>query len=241
MPEYRCKVLHVDGALNVRDIGGYRGNGGVLAHGRFLRSGTLSDLTDAGREYLLDAGVDCIVDLRSVYERIQKPGRLGQNHGIADIHIPMLDYIQSLSPHDASWIPESLESLYADTLRNGGADFLRVFEVFASDYKCILFHCTAGKDRTGMAAMLLMGLAGVSDEDIIEDYSYSHSLNNQLMFPGFPEFLFYSKPETMRTTLDMLTNEFGGIPGYLEHIGVTPDMRAKICAKLEVGIQTAAG
>lgn len=234
MPGYRCKILHVDGAFNVRDVGGYRGSGSALAFGRFLRAGTLFGLTDAGRAHLLDAGVDCIIDLRSVYERSQKPGQLGEEHGVADIHIPMLDYIQSLSPQEAHWIPESLEAMYADTLKSGGADFLRVFEVFASDYKCILFHCTAGKDRTGMAAMLLMGMAGVSEEDIIEDYSYSHKLNNQFKYPGFPDYLFYSKPETMRTTLDMLRDEFGGIPGYLAQIGVTPDMRAKILTKLKV-------
>jgi len=222
----------VDGAFNVRDIGGYRGQAGALAHGRFLRAGSLANLTDAGRERLLDYGVDCVVDLRSVYERSQKPGRLGEKHGVADIHIPMLDHIQSSSVHDASWIPESLETLYIDTLKNGGADFLRVFEVFAQDYTCILFHCTAGKDRTGMTAMLLMGLAGVPEEDIIEDYSYSHKLNHEFMIPGLPAFLFYSKPETMRAALDMLRQDYGGISGYLAHIGVTADMREKICGKL---------
>ena len=235
MPEYRCKILNVEGARNVRDLGGYRGRGDTLAYGRFLRAGTLANLTDAGAARLLHAGVDCVLDLRSGYERRQNPGRLGEESGVRDLHIPMLDYIQSSSAQDSLWIPQSLEALYTDTFNNGGADFLRVFEIFAIDYKCTLFHCTAGKDRTGMTAALLLGLAGVSREDIIEDYSYSHSLNDELIIPGFPQFLFYSKPETMRTALDMLDRDYGGILGYLEYIGVTADMKIKICEKLEVG------
>jgi len=235
MPEFRCKVLKIQGAKNIRDIGGYRGRGGVLAHGRFIRAGFLSDLTDAGINSLLSEGVDCIVDLRSGFERKERPSRLTGEHGVEDFHVPMMDFIHSsLSAKDYTWLPESLEHLYHHTLHGGGADFLRAFKIFAEDYRCTLFNCTAGKDRTGMTAMLLLGLAGVCEEDIIEDYSYSHELNDRIILPGFPVFLFYSKPQTMRDTIDMLNRDFGGIIGYLEHIGVDAQMREKICAKLGV-------
>jgi len=239
VPEYRCNILETEGAKNVRDIGGYRGRGGVLEYGRFIRAGSLADLTDAGRKELLRAGVDCIVDLRSGFERKEKPNALTEAHGVADFHVPMMDFIQSSAAQYVSdflaWLPESLEALYHYTLHGGGADFLRAFKIFAEeDYRCILFNCTAGKDRTGMTAMLLLGLAGVCEEDIIEDYSYSHELQDCIIIPGFPKFLFYSKPETMRATIDMLNRDFGGITGYLEHIGVTKEMCGAICAKLGV-------
>jgi protein-tyrosine phosphatase len=234
MPEYRCKIFEIEGVKNIRDIGGYRGRGGTLARGRFIRAGSLAGLTDAGRNALLREGVDCVVDLRSGFERKEKPGRVTEEHGMADFHVPMMDFIHSSSAQDYAWLPESLEQLYHHTLHGGGADFLRAFKIFAEDYRCILFNCTAGKDRTGMTAMLLLGLAGVSEEDIIEDYSYSHELQDRIILPGFPEFLFYSNPGTMRATIDMLNRDFGGIINYLEHIGVNAQTRAKICDKLGV-------
>jgi len=225
----RCELLDVEGSFNVRDLGGYAVAGGrVTKHRRFLRAGSLAGLTKRGRQALLDAGARCVIDLRSAHEICAFPNAL-QNDGEFEYHhIPMLDYIRSSGNSGATDnFPASMEDLYIGLLEESGAQFRRVFGLFAdSRYDCTIFHCTAGKDRTGVIAMLLLDLAGTDSASIAEDYSYSEALQTYVPQEddpsGFPMFVFYSKPQTMLAVLARLHERYGGARGYLSHIGVTP-------------------
>ena len=87
--------------------------------------------------------------------------------GVGYVHIPMLDQLNSSGFRGA--LPECMFDVYRDLLDDSASSIRRVFEALDTD-GCALFHCRAGKDRTGVIAMLLLGLAGVSDDDIVADY-----------------------------------------------------------------------
>lgn len=222
----RCKIYPIEGANNVRDLGGYPGGcGKPVSMRRFIRGDSMSGLSESGRRAVRDLGVDCIVDLRSTMEVRTMPGSLMAAEGIAYRHIPMLDYIQSSIVNGTLDIfPESLEEMYTGLLDNAQDAFSQAFEVFADPgYSCVLFHCTAGKDRTGLTAMLLLGLAGVADDLIVEDYAWSEHLVPPTQIKNdsrLPRYLFESKPETMRAAIRHLKCAYGGITAYLRQIGV---------------------
>ena len=233
----RCEPLDVEGSFNVRDLGGYKTAGGrITKPRRFLRAGSLYGLTPQGRKTLLDAGVRCVLDLRSFQELKSHPSAVQNDDGFDWYHIPMLDYVQSAINGSAfSNFPASMEEMYTGLLEEGAPEFRRVFELFADPrYPGALFHCTAGKDRTGVTAMLLLALAGVDAETIVEDYSHSERLLAHLhadLPKGFPAYVLWSKAETMRTVLAHLESRYGGGEAYLAGIGVTPAQRAGILEK----------
>lgn len=230
----RCELLDIPGAENVRDIGGYAGSGGKpLNKRRFIRAGGMHALTPGGVGAVRRLGISCIVDLRSTVEAKHMPDTLRDDEGIRYVHIPMLDYIQSSLADGLPRFPASMAEMYTGLLDKSKKEFLEVFRVFADPaHKTILFHCTAGKDRTGLTAMLLGGLAGVSRADLVEDYSHSDKLNGAPIVPGLPKYLFESRPETIEAAIDHLDTHYGGIAAYLAHIGVDDAMRAVLLDKL---------
>lgn len=232
---FRCELLRVPGADNVRDIGGYPvANGRLVNYRRFIRAGDMSGLTTDGVKAVRELGISCIIDLRSTTEVTRCPDTLAGDVAIRYVHIPMLDYIQSsIASGDVSVFPASITDMYRGLLEDGKSDLLRVFQVFADPaYRTVLFHCTAGKDRTGISAMLLLALAGVDREDIQVDYSYSEKLINFPINPELPSYLFQSKPETIGAAMDHLEEVYGGAQAYLSHIGVDNAMQGAVLRKL---------
>lgn len=166
--------LPLKGARNTRDLGGYAyravdGTRGVTASGAFLRSGSLTRLRAADREFLRAYGLTRVVDIRSDFEVRHWPDPYSRRpeSGVGYVHIPMLDQLNSSGFRGA--LPECMFDVYRDLLDDSASSIRRVFEALDTD-GCALFHCRAGKDRTGVIAMLLLRLAGVSDEDIVADY-----------------------------------------------------------------------
>ena len=91
----------------------------------------------------------------------------------------------------------------------------------------MLFHCTAGKDRTGILAMLLLSLAGVAREDILADYQISETYLAeiiqliQLRVPDLAAFAGQSRREYLEECMDLLLDKYGSVPDYLRAAGLT--------------------
>jgi protein-tyrosine phosphatase len=239
MREHKDYIYEVPGILNLRDMGGYVARDGrKTAKGRFMRSAGLSGSGDEGRAGLVALGVDCVIDLRSTSERGFLPDLAEDIPGIHYVHVPMLDYIASnFASHNYHEFPSSMAELYCSLLVNSQESFKRVFEVFAeSSFKRCLFHCTAGKDRTGVTAMLLLGLAGVDDEEIVADYSLTDELLTGTWLsrsaPGVPNYVLLAAEENMRFTLSFLRENYGGAVSYLTEIGVSKAAQERILEKL---------
>ena len=120
--------------------------------------------------------------------------------------------------------------------------FARLAALLAQAQGCALFHCTAGKDRTGVTALLLLDLAGVSRQDIAEDYAVTEQymkvvINAQLRrmeMEGIygKEYLYRSQPQDILRAYDHLQEKYGGARGYLAHVGCGEDILTQLEKKL---------
>ena len=239
MPDIHTTILPVEGVFNARDIGGRRNiHQRTLSLHRFVRSGHLNAITDAGVDTLAKWGVDCVIDLRSHDEVTRNPDNRVKAHGMDYHHIPLLDGIHSnAGGWTAALLPKSMEEMYIGFIEENGQKLQAVFSVLADpSYQCVLFHCTVGKDRTGTVAMLLLGLAGAPHKTIVKDYALSQDLMDMsgmnAAIAGFPPYLFASAPASMEATLAHLEQKYGGIDPYLTHIGVTEAQKRSIKDKL---------
>lgn len=240
--------LPLKGARNVRDLGGYpytdqTGTRGTTAFGVFLRSGTLRRLTPGDREALRAYGLRRVVDLRSSFELKHSPDPYGKQleKGVVYTHVSMLDQLNSSGFRGA--LPACMFDVYRSLLDDDASSIRAVMEALDGP-GCSLFHCRAGKDRTGVIAMLLLGLAGVDDEHVVADYRVTQdymgrglraqrAIVSVLLLKKVPRCLFESAPVEMERTLAHLHSRYGTAREYLEgHAGCDPDLLDRLTAKL---------
>lgn len=175
------KRIRIKNAHNFRDLGGYETNTGeIVAWQKLFRSDGLSALEEEQWEQIWDMGIRTVVDLRSKSEVSKYPDRI--TNKIKYYHCPLQR--EELDMSDAKGAAEkafarSMSEGYVSMLTNE-TDLLAVaintvIEGLAEGG--VLFHCTAGKDRTGVLAAVLYLLLGVEKEDIIADYQVSHTYN----------------------------------------------------------------
>lgn len=219
--------LPLEGAYNVRDLGGYLTSAQrPVQKKRYLRGASLSRLTPGDREFLLQYGLSAVIDLRSPFEAQRDPD---PDCGVPAYSFPLLDSLNSQDFQGA--LPESLSQMYIQLLDRSAPVFADIFRIMSEVSGCVLFHCTAGKDRTGLCAMLLLSLAGVPDEVIIADYAASDGYLKEIILhqrlslhkAGITvnEDLLHASPSNMRTALDHLRHCYGNAEAYLGGAGLT--------------------
>lgn len=232
----------LSGACNVRELGGYVNmDGQTTKTHAFLRADGLFRLTMQDQKKLYDYGVRCVVDLRSERETELYPCSLIGYENIEYMGIELFDHVQSNQLRGG--FPPSLSAMYKELLDQSQPGMLRVFQTFARhEADCVVFNCTAGKDRTGVVAMLLLKLAGVSDAMVTVDYAASANNLRELFVAqregmareGYPtpDYLFASDAEQMQQTLDYLQAQYGGSEAYLRAIGLTETQIQRVKDKL---------
>jgi protein tyrosine/serine phosphatase len=225
------------GCFNARDLGGL-----VTEDGRRLRAGVvyradgLHRLPPGEVERLAAAGIRTVVDLRTAAELEVAPSFRGPD-GIEVRHLPVL---QAVWPKD-EFGPEIdddpvafLVDRYAEMLDEGRDAIAAVFALLADpDRRPLAFHCSAGKDRTGVVAGLVLGLAGVPDDDIAEDYASSAEAMADLVawirrvrpqaatsMDEQPAAFLSCPADAMHGFLDVVRTRFGSVRSYLDSIGV---------------------
>ena len=171
--------IPLDGTLNTRDIGGWpvdSGTGGHVRHGVIYRSDTLDRLSPADVGRFAQAGVRTVIDLRAEDER-HGAGHLagGLAPAGATVHsFPLYDRVSAgtLFVPTAEGISHPLEAFYRAILVRHADAIRSVIEILADPANLpAMVHCTAGKDRTGMVVALLLSVAGIDDETIVNDYA----------------------------------------------------------------------
>ena len=225
------RMLDVKSMTNVRDLGGYETQTGFYTKShKFIRSTNPSKLSDDEKEYLYDYGIRMQVDLRSDFEVEQLPSQLT---GYRDIEYYNVNLMQS---KDLNVLPsevtnyQDLAGFYIFMLEANKQQFKEVFELFYDHpYDAIMFNCSAGKDRTGVIAALLLDLAGCHDYDIVKDYSESYENNMAMikqleeMIPSEDEKFLGSDPRVMMKFIAYLRENYGSTKGYLLNIGFSDE------------------
>jgi protein-tyrosine phosphatase len=236
-------LVDVEVVYNIRNMGHCRIVNGQSFCSEIYRSATLGGLTEAGVLQLAELGITTIVDLRSSNELEIRPTRDVSAANIRTIHAPVVEYDGSpTSPEDF----QGYAHRYRELLVLGMSSYRLLFETVAANDGGVLFHCAAGKDRTGVAAALLLLFAGVADEEIIEDYSRSSGLLEPLFEQWRPRFtedgvsegvarrLMGSHPDDMSATLEHIRQQWGGAEGYMSAIGMSPEALALLRSRLTV-------
>jgi protein-tyrosine phosphatase len=180
MPRHPDRHWPLQGASNFRDLGGYAGHGGrPLRWRRLFRSDHLGGLTDADQQRLAPLGLARTFDFRGQSERAAAPCRLigATRHSLAIE--PTV--VQRLQEHAASGAPLTagvaaalMHELYRGLVSEQAHRYAELFEQLLHDDSPLVMHCTAGKDRTGVAAALVLLALGVSRERVLEDYLLSN-------------------------------------------------------------------
>jgi protein-tyrosine phosphatase len=235
--------VEFEACFNFRDLGGYpTADGGQVRWGTLYRSDTLHRLTDADAEAFRALGLRTVIDLRSVTE-VDDHGRLDPAHDhLAWHHVAMLDNLR-LAPSAPGETPVPVP-LPADDPTPGegylgiaerfGVSLARVFELLAADDALpAVFHCTSGKDRTGIVAALTLDLLGVDDDVIADDYvltAASRARSAPWIQANEPEFAAFLRQipverrvisgETILGFLELARAKYGSGRGLLVHLGV---------------------
>jgi protein-tyrosine phosphatase len=240
-PTTRERLLDLEGCLNFRDLGGYRTRDGrSVRWGRLFRSDALHHLTPADLRLVRDEiGIRTIVDLRSSIERSREPIPSLAAPPIRVHHIPLFDRER---PANAPALP--LDEIYRILLLIARDPIARIVRVLAETRDPALFHCAAGKDRTGLVAAVVLGALGVRDEDIVEDYAATRrslerivdrlrtSASYDYVFTELPPDTLHAEPETMERLLAHVAGEYGSMRGYLRDSGVDEAELAALEASL---------
>lgn len=176
------RVLPLEGGRNFRDLGGYRtSDGRVVKWGEVYRSGAMANLTPADYTYLSGLGVKVVCDFRNAQERADEP--TNWQAGPAEY----LSFEDTMDTGDNSALfavfrdpdvtPEkvalTMEQFYPQILRDQDAAYTEMFDRLAAGETPLAFNCSAGKDRAGTAAALVLTALGVPRETIVEDYAMS--------------------------------------------------------------------
>ena len=221
------------GALNFRDIGGYLTTTGARVRWRrIFRSDALDDLTGGDRAVLTERlGLRTVLDLRCDVE-----GTPGALWAAGRIELPLVDVENA---HVLFASAAALEDVYLNILRTR-ADAMRLaVQAIVEAEHPLVVHCTAGKDRTGLVAAVLLGALGVGDDDIVRDYALTATVLPDLLArlrrrPGvvLPPHAELAGPEAMRAVLRALRQAHGSMLGYVLDIGVSAEAVAVLRDRL---------
>ena len=220
-------------AVNVRDLGGYPcAGGGATPSGHFFRADNMHGLSQEDLKKLYDLGIRTILDLRTPGECTGQPNSFA---GYRDVQVLNCSLLGESTDQFTGFL-RSLGENYAGMIRQNPERYAQLFTMIAQRAGAggILFHCTAGKDRTGVTAALLLGLAGVPEEDIVADYA----LTDVYLRPKVRVFmehnptanpdLFRAQPENMQHFVETLRQDFGDARGYLLQAGVAEELLERI-------------
>lgn len=173
----------VEGSHNLRDLGALPAAGGQrIRKGLVFRSGSLERLTPAGIDQLLALGIGMIFDFRSASEREHAPTLWLAHHDIARWQLGATASLGDPRPllaqsfRSAEKTRTMMRNVYRDLPVHHRQSYSSLFQALARNDHPILFHCAAGKDRTGVAAALLLALLGVDRPAIDDDYQATNQV-----------------------------------------------------------------
>ena len=222
-----------DGAFNLRDLGGYRtGEGRTLRWRTLFRADGLHRVSGSSLAAVDSLRCRTVLDLRT---SVEVDAGQYRSTGVDVLHLPMLrDTWDAWGAADVDDAAAFLADRYLEMTEQGSAAIAGAFDVLASSPRYpVAFHCSAGKDRTGVLAALVLAALGVDDAQIAEDYALSARAMDRLVawitehrpevaeqMALQPAVFLSCPPEAILRFLDELRVRHGGVRLYLAEIGV---------------------
>ena len=235
------RKLPLAGAANFRDVGGtVTSDSRLVKRGLVFRSDHLSRLSPGDHAILQRMRLKLVCDLRSVNEQQKAPDLLPDDSSIRLLSLPVQDRffdpataMKRLKAGDDSWLSmDFLVGLYRRYLDDFGPTWGSVLSFIAADDNLpLVFHCTGGKDRTGILAALLLKTLGVEDEQILSDHLLSDACNAERLKPLFARlealgidaekarYYLQAPAEPLVALLDHLKHVYGTAEDYLINQG----------------------
>ncbi|MFV0319082.1 MAG: tyrosine-protein phosphatase [Microbacterium sp.] len=249
--------MSIDGLYNFRDTGGMPlAGGGTSRPGVLFRSDALRGLTPKGEEQLAATDIGVIVDFRTPQERASAPDTIPVSRPFRTLDLSILqgavaetakDFLGSSAPSPEAvaaamtQLP-TLDQMYIGILQSGASAFAEVARLVGASTDdpptAVLVHCTAGKDRTGIATALMLSAAGAERAAVVADYASSQDnlagpwADGMVqmvesfgipMTPAFRTLLTGTPPGAIEAALDWVDAQHGDAAGYLASGGLTDD------------------
>jgi len=243
------RLLPLEGSYNLRDMGGYpAADGRTVRHGMLYRSGIMSMLTEADEAHLGTLGIATVCDLRQGSERRKEPTRWCEPAGVLywsrDYEETSGVMSELMRDHvvNGARMREIMIDLYCEIPIDHGPSYRFLFERLLGGHLPLLFNCSAGKDRTGVAAALILGALGVERDVIYEDYLLTNVLaDHNVLIDRFGDQirqfreagdvvapLMAADVDYLNAMFDTLDRDHGGFDGYLAAIGVDAAAKARL-------------
>ena len=233
--------ITLEGAFNVRDVGGYPADGGMTRPNALFRADSLHKLTQADQDVLLERNLRTVVDLRHASEFSVSANVFSESEVVNYHSVPLFDVQPDVSQSAAV----DLATIYRYMIDSCQTGLLKALQTIGNAPEgAVLIHCTAGKDRTGVVTALSLYAVGVSREVIIEDYALTSEAMNRLrprllgnaeLTPeaaSHLEKMLGSEPALMAELLDYIDLDYGGINSYLAQIGFSSTDRDLLHTRL---------
>ena len=237
MTDHPHRLVALTGASNFRDLGGYPGHAGRAVRWRRLyRSDHLGQLTDADQAELRQRGVATALDFRGVHEsaatHYDVPGL--QRHAL-NIEPTVVQRMHDMAARgqqlDEAATVGLMEDLYRAVVRQQSARLAEFFAHVLAAEQPLVFHCTAGKDRTGLAAALLLSALGVQPDLVMQDFMLTNRvfrpprLVADQLPPDARRALWGVRAQYLQAAMQVIDAEHGGLEPYLrDAIGLSPAM-----------------
>jgi protein-tyrosine phosphatase len=239
--------VRLDGALNVRDLGGLATFDGKLTrHGVLFRADTLAHLTAADQVRLGALGLTTVVDLRTDEERVRAPDRLPEGPAPVVQALGFLPRgnVEMFSAINAGRLDaeDAVQAMMAQ-YRNLALEHHDRYQAFVETLlgpgsRPLLFHCASGKDRTGIAAAIVLLALDVPRATVLEDYAISNFQRRpiDLFTAGASapavEQVMAANPRYLEAAFKAMEEASGSIQAYLAELGLDSEARRHLRALL---------
>ena len=235
MSKKNSRHIPLSGTYNIRDLGGYKTyTGARVPWQKFFRGDNPHLLSVKGMNYLYSQGLRLVVDLRTKNEIKGAPNPFENFPGVEYVNLPIFDDLAPVIMLQKQGSDENpLLHFYLEAIHGQGNAIKEVLRRISTIQDgAVLFNCTAGKDRTGIIAALLLGLVGVSEEEIVNDYALTASLIPGLVDKLLAESkarganterhsrMLESPSEVMQALLSEIESKFGSTEDYLKENGM---------------------
>ncbi len=235
------RQIKLDGAYNVRDIGGYRTEDNrTVRWTRLLRGDYVRNPSRHDWKLLNEYGVSAVIDLRDKSAAKEMPSVFASRNGVRYQNIELISNELEIQAESAGL--KNMAGYYIYVLEGAKTEFRHILEaVYAAVTSgCTLMHCNAGKDRTGLITALVLRALRVPIKTIADDYALSshylqpllEKLKQDAAKRGVDERTalrgWSARPEAMDETMAHIENNCGGIAGYMASLGMPSDFIADL-------------